>query len=54
LAASAASAALVTAIATHYNNRPFPWRHVGVFPSDMSLGKGIPTPKCRWGKPRLL
>ncbi|GKF29170.1 hypothetical protein Tco_0095512, partial [Tanacetum coccineum] len=23
----------------HYDNRPFPWRHVGVFPSDMSMGK---------------
>ncbi|GKF11275.1 hypothetical protein Tco_0049201 [Tanacetum coccineum] len=27
----------------HYNNRPFPWRIVWPFPSDMSLGKGIPS-----------
>ncbi|GJZ90423.1 retrovirus-related pol polyprotein from transposon TNT 1-94 [Tanacetum coccineum] len=27
----------------HYNNSPFPWRHVGAFPSDMSLGKAIPS-----------
>ncbi|GJY54911.1 hypothetical protein Tco_0446575 [Tanacetum coccineum] len=37
----------------HYNNSPFPWRHVGVFPSDMSLGKGIPSDmslgNTRWG-----
>ncbi|GKD07894.1 hypothetical protein Tco_1187579 [Tanacetum coccineum] len=37
----------------HYNNRPFPWRIVGPFPSDMSLGKGIPSDlslgNARWG-----
>ncbi|GKE78859.1 hypothetical protein Tco_1544979 [Tanacetum coccineum] len=30
-------------LSSHYNNRPFPWRIVGPFPSDLSLGN------ARWG-----
>ncbi|GKB30641.1 reverse transcriptase domain-containing protein [Tanacetum coccineum] len=37
----------------HYNNRVFPQRNVGSFPSDMSLGKPIPNDMSlgnhRWG-----
>ncbi|GJV12440.1 hypothetical protein Tco_1353981 [Tanacetum coccineum] len=37
----------------HYNNSLFPWRHVGTFPSDMSLGIAFPSDmslgNTRWG-----